>query len=166
MGVGTGPHPANLSRPTFQVRRRRYAGPRLVMVLAVLLASVGILASIAVSIGRQGPTAYAKPSPPADVFMESIVTDDGSLGWQQLCPSTRTQIPENALVKQANAERSARAQQGLKLTMDFIGARPRPGGGELRVYIVTGHWPNGTMDMRTYSVLTQSSGCVENVNAQ
>jgi hypothetical protein len=55
------------------------------------------------------------------------------------------------------------AQQGIHLTMKFVGASPQPGGGEVRNYELTAHWPNGATQMRTFSVQTQPSGCVENV---
>jgi hypothetical protein len=47
-----------------------------------------------------------------------------------------------------------------------MSAHPRQGGGAQRVYVVTAHWPNGTTQTRTFTVLTQSSGCVEDVQNQ
>ena len=163
MPIGSRPGAARQSRRAGRWRVR----VSLVIVLAALTASAGgFISTIVAPAGTGGSTAYAAAPPPADLFIQSIVRDDGTLGWEQLCPSAQMQLPQNVLVKQADTERRARARQGLTLTMDFIGARPRPGGGELRLYSVTGHWPNGTVDMRTYSVLTQASGCVEDVNAQ
>jgi hypothetical protein len=100
---------------------------------------------------------------PADLFMRSVVESNGFLGWQQLCPAVKAQLPEAALVQQANSQRRNALQSGLNLTSEFVGARPRPSGGELRLYLVTAHWRNGTTQIRTYSVVTQGSGCVEDV---
>lgn len=106
---------------------------------------------------------HTAPTKPADRFMQSIVTEDGALGWRQLCPSIHAQLPQDELVQQANAERAAAARQGVWLTMEFKGTHARQGGGELRVYLVTAHWPNGTTQQRTFNVFTQASGCVEDV---
>lgn len=106
------------------------------------------------------------PIQPADRFMQSIVNDDGALGWHQLCPSLQAQLPMGELVQQANAQRTAAAQQGVWLTLQFVGTRPRQGGGAQRTYLVTAHWPNGLTQTRTFTVLTQSSGCVEDVQNQ
>jgi hypothetical protein len=103
---------------------------------------------------------------PADLFIQSVVTDDGSLAWHQLCRGLQAQLPQGELMQQAGVQRQAATQHGLKLAAEFIGEHPRPAGGELRVYIVTAHWLNGTSEQRTYSVLTQASGCVEDVKSQ
>jgi hypothetical protein len=100
---------------------------------------------------------------PADRFMQSIVTDDGALGWRQLCPNIQAQLPMDQLVQQANAQRAAAAQEGVRLTMQFVGTHRQQDGGVTRVYVVTAHWPDGTTQQRMYNVLTQSSGCVEDV---
>jgi hypothetical protein len=151
------------SRPA---RRRLFPRPILIALTALLVISALAFVRVARPNSASGVIARAASMPPANLFMQSVIDDNGALGWHQLCPSTQVQVSESALVKQANAERAARAQQGLTLTLDFIGARPRPSGGELRVYIVTGHWPNGTTQMSTYSVLTQPSGCVEDAKNQ
>lgn len=103
------------------------------------------------------------PLQPADRFMQSIVTDDGALGWHQLCASLQAQLPLGVLVKQANAQRMALAQQGVWLTAAFVGTQPQQDGGVSHVYVVTAHWPGGTTQTRTFTVLTQPSGCVEDV---
>lgn len=141
-----------------RVRRHARARVMLIIWLAALTASTTELAGVTIS--------RAASTPPADLFMQSLVKDDGALGWHQLCPSIQAQLPESTLIKQADTERGTRAQQGITLTADFIGARPRPSGGQLRVYIVTAHWHNGTTNLRTFSVLTQPSGCVEDVASQ
>jgi hypothetical protein len=158
---------SNLNRLE-SLRQRRRPLPRLILIALVAALAVSLVAfeRVAGSNSASRGIAYAAPMPPADLFMLSVIEDDGALGWHQLCHSTQAQVPENMLVQQASAEHTARAKQGLKLTLDFIGARPRPIGGELRVYIVTGHWPNGTTQMSTYSVLTQASGCVEDAKNQ
>ncbi|MGO8946969.1 MAG: hypothetical protein ACLQUY_04755 [Ktedonobacterales bacterium] len=104
-----------------------------------------------------------KPLEPADQFMQSIVTEDGALGWHQLCPSLQAQIPLDTLVQQASAQRKALAQQGVWLTMAFVGTQPQPDGGVSHVYVVTAHGPGGATQKRTFTVLTQPSGCVEDV---
>jgi len=100
---------------------------------------------------------------PADQFMHSIVTEDGALGWHQLCPNLQTQLPMNALVQQARAQRTTLAQYGVWLTVKFVGTQPQHDGGVSHVYVVTAHWPSGATQTRTYIVLTQPSGCVEDV---
>jgi hypothetical protein len=135
-------------------------------VVAVLLAAAVTYVRMAGSAATPRATAHTAQLRPADLFIQSIVKDDGALGWHQLCPGLQAQIPQAALVQQANAQRTAAAQRGLKLSSDFIGARRQPSGGELRVYVLTAHWPNGTTQQRTYSVLTQTSGCVEDVTNQ
>ena len=123
--------------------------------------SVG--ASNASAGGAHGQTAQTQP---ADQFMHSLVTEDGALGWRQLCPNIQAQLPQDALVQQANAMRAAAAREGVWLTVGSIGTHSQPDGGALHVYRVTMHWPNGSTQQRTYSVLTQSSGCVEDVQTQ
>jgi hypothetical protein len=102
---------------------------------------------------------------PADLFIQSVVKDDGSLGWHQLCPALQAAVPQNVLVQQANSQRELAARQGLQLNAHYVGARPRPTGGEIRIYVITAHWQNGSVQQRTYSVLTQANGCVEDVKS-
>lgn len=149
-------------------RRRALAWLLVPALLAVVVVVVAVVMYVraAGSTPASEATTHPGQTVPADRFIQSIVRDDGSLGWHQLCPSVQAQIPQGMLIQQANAQRAAMAQHGLRLTADFIGARPQPSGGELRVYVVTAHWPNGTMEQRTYSVLTQMSGCVEDVKSQ
>jgi hypothetical protein len=98
--------------------------------------------------------------------MQSLVTEDGALGWRQLCPNIQAQLPQDALVQQADAMRAAAVREGVWLTAQRVDTQSQPSGGEAHVYRVTMHWPNGATQQRTYSVLTQSSGCVEDVQTQ
>jgi len=107
--------------------------------------------------------AQATTPAPADLFMQSVVKRDGNLGWHQLCPALQAQEPLAALSSQVEQQRIAESGQGLTLTVDYIGANPRPHGGQIRLYVVTAHRPHGWVQQRTYSVYTQASGCVENV---
>ena len=102
---------------------------------------------------------------PADQFMYSIATEDGALGWHQLCPSLQAQLPMNALVQQAQAQGTTLAQYGVWLTVKFVRTQPQGDGGVSHVYVVTAHYPSGTTQTRTYTVLTQPSGCVEDVQS-
>lgn len=147
----------------------------LIWLLAPLLL-VGAMCAILYYVHAQGAVAVARspvrpaqahsaPMQPADWFMQSVVTDDGALGWRQLCPSIQAQLPVDTLVQQANAQRTAAAQQGVRLTMEFKGTHPQRGGGDIHVYLVTAHWPNGATQQRTFSVLTQPGGCVADVQS-
>jgi len=100
---------------------------------------------------------------PADLFMQSVVKRDAALGWHQLCPSVQAQVPLPALVSQVEKQRIAEAREGLTLTVDYIGAHAQPQGGQIRLYVVTAHRPDGWIGQRTYIVYTQASGCVEDV---
>jgi hypothetical protein len=132
----------------------------IVLVNAVLLAAV---------IGATGwrlsssPTVTSGPAP-ADLFMQSVATEDGDLGWNQLCPSLQGQLPRQALEQQAMTQRTSRTQQGVTLTVDFVGDRPRPSGGEVRIYVATAHGTDGAAGQKTYVIQTQPGGCVESVN--
>lgn len=110
----------------------------------------------------RGPGASSQP---ADQFMRSVVTQDGTLGWRQLCPTLQTVLPLNTLVQQANVQRADLAQQGVRLTVAPVGTRPQKDGGVTHGYVVTAHWPNGATQTRTYNVRTQPSGCVEDVQS-
>lgn len=116
------------------------------------------------------PTSYpeelrSQPLKPADRFMQSIVTDDGALGWQQLCASLQAQLPQSELVQQANTEHDAVVKQGVHMTFKFVSSQPRQGDGAVYEYVVTARWPNGSTQTRTYDVMTQPSGCVEDVQS-
>lgn len=160
-------------RSTSRIVSRRALVLLLVAVLlmavvpAVLYAQSHVAnADVGASSSAAQAQAHMAPAQPADRFMQSIVADDGALGWHQLCPSLQAQLPMGELVQQANAQRTAAAQQGVWLTLKFVGTQPRQGGGAQRTYEVTAHWPNGLTQTRTFTVLTQSSGCVEDVQNQ
>lgn len=121
-----------------------------------------VAASKAVATDHRAQTTRALP---ADLFIQSVVKDDGSLGWHQLCPALQAEVPQNVLVQQANAQRDIAARQGLQLTADFVGAHPRLTGGEIRIYVITAHWPSGSAQQRIYSVMTQANGCIEDVKS-
>jgi hypothetical protein len=77
----------------------------------------------------------------------------------------RSQVPLSALVAQVEKQRIAEAGEGLTLTDDYIGAHARPQGGQIRLYVVTAHRPDGWVGQRTYIVYTQAGGCVEDVKS-
>jgi|SRR5215469_7753307 len=121
-----------------------------------------VLAVPAYIMGTRWAAKAASPAP-ADLFMQSVVKRDGNLGWHQLCPALQAQEPLPVLARQVEQQRLAESGEGLTLTVDYIGADPRPQGGQIRLYVVTAHRPHGWVQQRTYSVYTQASGCVENV---
>jgi hypothetical protein len=100
---------------------------------------------------------------PADTFMQSVVRRDGTLGWQQLCAQARAQLPLAVVQDQAAAQRIAEAGAGVTLTLVYMGSQPRPGGGEIRVYIVTAHFADDHTERRTYTLQTEPSGCVASI---
>jgi hypothetical protein len=154
------------SQSVMECLRRRSMLWLLIPVAALAVVPVIMYAHVT-RFPRHAAVAVASTQPaPADEFIRSIVIDDGSLGWRQLCPSVQAQIPQSDLIHQADAQRAAMEQSGVTLTQSFVGTRPRPTGGEIRVYVLTAHWPNGDTLSRTYSVLTQTSGCVEDVKNQ
>lgn len=158
--------------PQFRRDKPRLHRAKLVHVLwllplaAVLAGSALVYARFHADASMSGVSVHSVQGVPADLFIESVVKGDGSLGWHQLCPSVQSQLPLAELVQQANTLRNDARQNGVTFSSDFIGARPRPAGGNIRVYVVTAHWPNGATQLRTYSVLTQGSGCVEDVQTQ
>jgi hypothetical protein len=107
--------------------------------------------------------ASAEQQVPADLFMQSVATDDGALGWNQLCPSVQKQLPREVLVQHTALTRVSHAEMGRTLRIDFVGERPRATGGAFRFYIVTASAADGSSGQRTYVLQTQASGCVESV---
>jgi hypothetical protein len=105
----------------------------------------------------------AEQPTPADLFMQSVETEDGSLGWNQLCPALQVQLPRDVLEQHTDRLRSDHVQNGTTLTIEHIGDRPRAGGGEIRVYVATAHTADGSTGEKTYVLQTQASGCVESV---
>lgn len=130
---------------------------------AVFLAAVALLAAPALVYLGTGRVAQSAAPTPADLFIRSVVTRDGELGWQQLCPTVQAQLPLALVVQQAEAQRAGEAGLGLTLTPDYVGAHRQPNGGEIRFYVVTAHLSDGALDQRTYVVHTQANGCVDEV---
>jgi hypothetical protein len=97
---------------------------------------------------------------PADLFMQSIVTEDGDLGWNQLCPSLQQQTPREALQEVTATQRMTASERGITLTVERVGDRPRLNGGEIRFYIATLHTDDGAIGQKTYVISTEASGCV------
>jgi hypothetical protein len=131
----------------------------LLVVNAILL--VGLAATAA---WRYPPPMWADSPTPADVFMQSVASEDGGLGWLQLCPDLQTQLPRDVLEQQTQLQRATQSQTGVTLRIDHVGDRPRPTGGEIRFYVATAHATDGSTGQKTYVVKTQASGCVESVN--
>ena len=158
-----------LPSTTVAERTQHGAWRRWLVVLPCLIAVVEALALLVLLGGRLqavAPGAFNARPVPADLFMQSVIQGDGQLGWHQLCPSLRAQVSLDELRSQGDALRAGEARQGLTLALDYVGARPRSSGGEVRVYVVTGHQRGGPTQQRTYTVLTQASGCVEDIQVQ
>jgi hypothetical protein len=142
---------------TFAVLRGLRRQPLLV-VNAVLLLGLGFA-----GYWRGGTDFVRSPLAPADVFMQSVASEDGGLGWSQLCPVLQSQLPRDVLEQHSLTQRTLEAQQGVTLSIDHVGDRPRPSGGEIRFYVATVHGADGSTGQKTYVVKTQASGCVESV---
>jgi hypothetical protein len=154
-----------MSQDTTLERSRTRWRSRIMHVLRYPLVWLGLLAVLATPALIVGTSrAFQRSTPaPADLFMQSVVQRDGSLGWHQLCPALQSQVPLALLANQVQQQRLAEDQQGLRLTVDYIGAHAQPQGGQIRLYVVTAHRPNGWVGLRTYMVYTQASGCVQDV---
>ncbi|HLI05337.1 MAG TPA: hypothetical protein VKV40_02080 [Ktedonobacteraceae bacterium] len=130
--------------------------PMVWMVLAVVLTLPTLVAVTNRMVKAQSPV-------PADLFMQSVVKRDPNLGWHQLCSSVQSQVSLSTLTSTVQQQRRAETKEGLKLSLQYIGADARPQGGQIRVYVVTARLPTGWIGQRTYIVYTQASGCVEDV---
>lgn len=151
--------PLSLTFPgRVRILRRLRRDPFALQGLLLSLVAVAALAYTGVSRAAQSRSAA-----PADLFMQSVITRDGALGWRHLCGDAQAQVPLALVRDQAAAQRVAEAGLGLTLTVDRVGVRPRSGGGEVRVYVVTAHRPDGSQLQRTYTLTTQASGCVAQV---
>jgi hypothetical protein len=128
------------------------------LVHTLMLVGLGVAVYVRLSV-----PAFASTPAPADLFMQSVATEDGALGWQQLCPALQSQLPRDVLEQQTAMQRAASAQQGLTLTVEHLGDRPRPAGGQVRTYLATAKSADGSVGQKTYVVTTESSGCVESV---
>ena len=101
---------------------------------------------------------------PADLFIQSVVQRDANLGWHQLCPTLQQQVSLPDLITQVQRQHSADTQLNITLSAEYIGNHSRAQGGEVRVYLVSAHRPNGWIAQRTYVILTQKNGCVEDIS--
>lgn len=101
---------------------------------------------------------------PADLFIQSVVNRDANLGWHQLCPSLQQAVSLPELISQVRQQHEADSRLNISLTFDYIGAHPRTQGGQIRIYVVTAHRPNGWIAQRTYVIFTQASGCVDDIS--
>ena len=97
----------------------------------------------------------------ADVFMQAIITHNGQLAWQQLCPILQQKLSTTDLANLVNVYGGP--DQGMQLSVDFVGAHPWANGGEVRVYVVTARGPPGTDFRSFYALRTQASGCVDGI---
>lgn len=155
-----------LHRTTLEPLQKRFQ-PLILHILRapimwVCLAMVLVIPTFILITNRAVP---ANTPTPADLFMQSVVKRDAALGWHQLCSSVQAQVPLAALASQVEQQRRAEAGEGLTLSVDYIGAHARPQGGQIRLYVVTAHRPDGWVGQRTYIVYTQASGCVEDVKS-
>jgi hypothetical protein len=122
-----------------------------------------VMTSSAMSHGIKAASAHSQP---ADLFMQSLVTENGDLGWHQLCPDIQARLPRDSLVQQADAMRTAAVQEGVRLSVEPVETMPQQGGWFVHVYRMTAHWTSGATRQWTYDVLTQPSGCVEDIQGQ
>jgi hypothetical protein len=158
------PIPRNL-RHRLRLRSGRLALVTLGLLCAILVPLLWYASGVSWPGTRHGSVAGARKLP-ADLFIQSVVQDDGALGWRQLCPDLQAQLSQSTLVQDADAQRRAFEQHGVRLTANFISARPQTAGGQLRLYRLTAHWSDGSTQQRTYTVFTQASGCVADVQTQ
>jgi len=130
-----------------------------------LVLNVLLLVGLAVAAAwRYTQPLQADPPAPADLFMQSVATEDGGLGWSQLCPDLQTLLPRDVLEQQTEMQRITKSQMGVTLRIDHVADRARPTGGEIRFYVATAHAMDGSTGQKTYVVKTHASGCVESVN--
>lgn len=131
-----------------------------VMLLIVCAALAGGSA-FAYSVFARGEQ-KAAPTP-ADLFMQSVMTQDGGLGWNQLCPELQAQIPKIELIREANVQHASDLSQKVSLSMEPLGVHALAKTGALHLYLVTARKPDGWESQRIYAVMTRSAGCVEDV---
>jgi hypothetical protein len=108
----------------------------------------------------------SRPPTHAALFMQSVVTRDGELGWHQLCPDVQAVLPQMVLIREANTQRAADLRQGVTLSMQPLATHSLAKGDKLYLYLVTAHKPDGWEAQRMYMVRTRSSGCVKDVKYQ
>jgi len=130
----------------------------LLVVNAGLLLTIGTL-----GIWCGANVVRANSQVPADLFMQSIASEDGTLGWNQLCPALQQELPRETLEQLTATQRTVASEKGVSLTVEHVGDRPRPNGGEIRFYIATLHTGDGAIGQKTYVITTQANGCVESI---
>jgi hypothetical protein len=165
---GRQPHDRHTHRRVF------HRGALVWVLVALLLLAAAVPAAVYLfehtAAGASTPASSSASSTslstsPAGRFILSVVTGDGALGWHQLCPSVQAQLPLDVLEQQADAERLDMAQQGMWLTAKPMGTLPQNDGGVAHMYIVTAHSHSGATQSRKFTVFTQRSGCVEDVQS-
>jgi hypothetical protein len=129
----------------------------------LLAGLVVLLGAGAFAAAASSGAAHSVPPTRADLFMKSVVTRDGALGWHQLCPTLQARLSIEELRQQASEQSAFDVGQGITFTTEFLSAHPQAKGGEMRVYLVTAQRPDGWQAERIYIVRTQSDGCVEDV---
>lgn len=112
-----------------------------------------------------GSPPSAPPQPP-DLFMRSIASRDGALGWRQLCPDLQKLVTADAMSAQAAGQRAAEAGQVAKLSVDFVGSRSLRDGNKVRFYMLTAQMADGSAASRVYIVRTEAAGCVNDVRIE
>jgi hypothetical protein len=95
--------------------------------------------------------------------MHSVETRDGALGWRQLCPDLQSQVSQDALKTEANAQKAAEVGKVRHLRSDFVGGRALASGGQVRFYLMTADLTNGSEAFRGYVLRTQADGCVHDI---
>jgi hypothetical protein len=134
--------------------------PRLVVLSGLLVGFSAVLAIVLHFTSASLPV-RAAAEPPADTFMHSVASRDGRLGWQQLCAGAQGELPVDVLVQRTDALRVADAAAGISVRISFVGADPRPEGGERRTYLATAWQLGEPLTQKTFVVRTQADGCVE-----
>lgn len=108
----------------------------------------------------------SRPPTHAALFMQSVVTRDGELGWHQLCPDVQATLPQIVLIREANTQHAADLLQGVTLSMQPLATHALAKGDKLYLYLVTARKTDGWEAQRVYMVWTRSSGCVKDVKYQ
>jgi hypothetical protein len=129
----------------------------------LLVNAVLLLLVITLGIWRGANVVRANSQLPADLFKQSIASEDGGLGWSQLCPALQQELPRETLEQLTATQRSMASEKGVTLTVEHVGDRARPNGGEIRFYVATLHSADGAIGQKTYVITTQASGCVESI---
>ncbi|MBV9172710.1 MAG: hypothetical protein JOZ81_21780 [Chloroflexi bacterium] len=101
---------------------------------------------------------------PADLFMQSIASEDGDLGWSQLCPDLQQEMSRETLEQLTATQRAVASQRGMTMTVEHVADRPRPDGGQIRFYVARVHAADGATGDKTYVINTGATGCVESIH--